>query len=411
MSCRCCPLLIEKLARFRPKLLENGASGAVAILTAGCQNAAIPRRQQQQLWTAAAAPGDRPGAGAGRGEPMSRATTLPLEGRSQSNQRPAQSEESSPLAFEREEPPRQELLPPLRWLLQPNDHRFAHPAEVELARLLTFYGLRWAYEPTTFAVRWGRDERPVEFVTPDFYLPEHDLYLELTTMRQRLVTRKNRKFRLLREAYPNVRVRLLYLRDFKRLREVYGPSGAEREARIGAILYAEQDVETRISQLARELIDAWQCNAAAARGQRPLLVGVGSGSDRFLGSLGENLRGLGVPVDLDRVALTSIAADPGPSRVRVSRPPTTSLTGRPVILVQEVLSTGLSATFLTAWMRRHGAAAVETCALMDREAARVVDVPVVCRGFAVPDVALAGYGLARRHEFRDLPYVAKIETD
>jgi hypoxanthine-guanine phosphoribosyltransferase len=48
---------------------------------------------------------------------------------------------------------------------------------------------------------------------------------------------------------------------------------------------------------------------------------------------------------------------------------------------------------------------------MDREAARVVDVPVVCRGFAVPDVALAGFGLDRRREFRDLPYVAKIETD
>ena len=96
-------------------------------------------------------------------------------------------------AVDHEEAPRQELLPPLRWLLQPNDHRFAHPAEIELARLLTFYGLRWAYEPTTFAVRWGRDGRPVEFVTPDFYLPEHDLYLELTTMRQRLVTRKNRK--------------------------------------------------------------------------------------------------------------------------------------------------------------------------------------------------------------------------
>ena len=144
----------------------------------------------------------------------------------------------------------------MRWLLQPNDDRFAHPAEIELARLLTFYGLRWAYEPTTFAVRWGRDGRPVEFVTPDFYLPEHDLYLELTTMRQRLVTRKNRKFRLLRETYPNVRVRLLYLRDFKRLRDVYGPSGVEREARIGAILYAEQDVEMRIAQLAHQLIEA-----------------------------------------------------------------------------------------------------------------------------------------------------------
>jgi hypoxanthine-guanine phosphoribosyltransferase len=48
---------------------------------------------------------------------------------------------------------------------------------------------------------------------------------------------------------------------------------------------------------------------------------------------------------------------------------------------------------------------------LDREAARVVDVPVVCRGFAVPDVAVAGFGLARRHQFRELPYIAKIETD
>jgi hypoxanthine phosphoribosyltransferase len=342
---------------------------------------------------------------------MSRATIIPVAGGGGADERLDETEDCQRLAVDHDQAPRQELLPPLRWLLQPNDDRFAHPAEIEVARLLTFYGLRWAYEPTTFAVRWGRDGRPVEFVTPDFYLPEHDLYLELTTMRQRLVTRKNRKFRLLRETYPNVRVRLLYLRDFQRLRDVYGPSRVEREARVGDILYAEQDVEMRIAHLARELIQAWDGKAVSERGQRSLLVGVGSGSDRFLASLGENLRGLGVPVDLDRVALTSIGAHAGPSRVRVSRPPTTSIPGRSVTLVQEVLSTGLSAAFLSGWFRRRGAGSVETCALMDREAARVVDVPVVCRGFAVPDVALAGYGLARRHEFRDLPYIAKIDTD
>jgi bifunctional protein TilS/HprT len=343
---------------------------------------------------------------------MTRATTLQgLSGVDEHPDETHETRESGNLPFDLDEVPRQELLPPLRWLLQPDDYRFAHPAEIELARLLTFYGLRWAYEPTMFAVRWGRDGRPVEFVTPDFYLPEHDLYLELTTMRQRLVTRKNRKFRLLRETYPNVRVRLLYLRDFQRLRDVYGPSRDDRDARIGAVLYDERDVDLRIAQLARQLVEAWGDRVASGRGQKPLLVGVGSGSERFLASLGAKIRDLGVPVDLDRVALTSLAANPGPSRVRVSRLPTNSLAGRSVTLVQEVLSTGLSATFLTAWMRRHGAAAVKTCVLMDREAARVVDVPVVCRGFTVPDVALAGFGLARRHEFRDLPYVAKIDTD
>ena len=303
------------------------------------------------------------------------------------------------------------MLPPLRWLLQPNVDRFAHPAEIELARLLTFYGLRWAYEPTTFAVRWGSDGRPEEFVTPDFYLPDHDLYLELTTMRQRLVTRKNRKFRLLRESYPNVRVRMLYLRDFERLRDLYKSSGEERDGRIGAVLYDEGDVEARIEELARQLVKAWSGKASSDRGQRPLLVGVGGGSDRFLTMLGENVRDLGVPVDLDRADLTTIARETGSARVRVSRPPVAPLFGRSVTVVQEVLSTGLSATFLASWLRRHGASTVEICALLDREAARVVDVPIVCRGFAVPDVALAGFGLARRSEYRDLPFIAKIDKD
>jgi len=340
---------------------------------------------------------------------MSRATILPTRGESFSRKR--RSDEQHRLAIDQPLTAHQESLPPLRWLLQPNVDRFAHPAEVELARLLTFYGLRWAYEPTTFAVRWGSDGRPEEFVTPDFFLPDHDLYLELTTMRQRLVTRKNRKFRLLREAYPNVRVRLLYLRDFERLRELYHSADDVREGRIGAVLYAERDVEARIGQLARQLIEIWTSKASSDRGQRPLLVGVGAGSDRFLTTLGENIRDLGVPVDLDRVDLTTIAKETGPARVRVSRPPAAALFGRSVTVVQEVLSTGLSATFLASWLRRHGATAVGICALMDREAARVVDVPIVCRGFAVPDVALAGYGLARRREYRDLPFVAKIEID
>lgn len=340
---------------------------------------------------------------------MSRATTLPR--RVEADERKDQSDERHRLAFDGHGAARQELLPPLRWLLQPNVDRFAHPAEVELARLLTFYGVRWGYEPTTFAVRWGSDGRPEEFVTPDFFLPDHDLYLELTTMRQRLVTRKNRKFRLLRETYPNVRVRLLYLRDFERLQDLYRPSGADREARIGSILFAERDVEARIVELAHQLIEAWRGKAASERGLRPLLVGVGGGSDRFLTSLGQNIRALGVPVDLDRVALTTIAREPGPSRVRVSRAPSAPLSGRSITVVQEVLSTGLSATFLAAWLRRHGASGVAICALMDREAARVVDVPTACRGFVAPDVALAGYGLTRRREYRDLPFIAEIETN
>jgi hypoxanthine phosphoribosyltransferase len=304
--------------------------------------------------------------------------------------------------------PIQELLPPLRWLLQPNTDRFAHPAEIELARLLTFYDIRWAYEPTTFAIRWGGHGRPVEFVTPDFYLPDHDLYLELTTMRQRLVTRKNRKFRLLREHYPNVRVRMLYLRDFQRLRHAFG-SSTGGDIRVGTTRFAARDVEEQIAELASRLVVRWTATAGHDLGTRPLLLGAGPGCGRFLTALGARVRDLGVAIDVDSIEL-STPEEGSAQRVKVVRAPAASVAGRMVVLAQEVLSTGLSAAFLIAWLRRHGAATIDVCALLDREAARVVDVPLACRGFVAPDVALAGFGLGRWRQLGDLPYIAEVET-
>ena len=85
--------------------------------------------------------------------------------------------------------------------------QFAHPSEQEFARFLDYYRIRWQYEPVSFPIAW-EDTRVAEMFTPDFYLPEHDLYIELTTMKQSLVTPKNRKLRLLRELYPELHVRL-----------------------------------------------------------------------------------------------------------------------------------------------------------------------------------------------------------
>ena len=99
--------------------------------------------------------------------------------------------------------------------------RFANDAERDFARILDYYGVPWEYEPRSFVLETDDTGRTVEAVTPDFYLPEQDLYVELTTMRQALVTRKNRKIRKLRERYPGVRVKIFYRRDFERLAEKY----------------------------------------------------------------------------------------------------------------------------------------------------------------------------------------------
>jgi hypothetical protein len=95
-------------------------------------------------------------------------------------------------------------------------------AELEVAKLLDYYGVPWDYEPREFVLETDEQGRVREATCPDFYLPEQDLYLELTTMKQSLVTRKNRKIRKLRELYPDVRVKLFYKRDFERLAQKYG---------------------------------------------------------------------------------------------------------------------------------------------------------------------------------------------
>ncbi len=103
-----------------------------------------------------------------------------------------------------------------------NSPLFAHASEAELARILDFYAVRWEYEPDVFPILWNLDGAVLESFSPDFYLPDLDLYLELTTLKQKLVRKKNRKLRRLRELYPYVRIKLLYARDFRALMMKYG---------------------------------------------------------------------------------------------------------------------------------------------------------------------------------------------
>lgn len=100
--------------------------------------------------------------------------------------------------------------------------RFAHASERQFAQLLDFYGIPWEYEPTSFDIEWDREGHVVRRFTPDFYLPEFDLYIEITTLNQKLVTKKNRKARRLTELYPEVKIRVFYQRDYLSLLMKYG---------------------------------------------------------------------------------------------------------------------------------------------------------------------------------------------
>jgi hypothetical protein len=99
---------------------------------------------------------------------------------------------------------------------------FAHASERQFARLLEFYAIDWKYEPTSFDIDYDADGKVVSRFTPDFYLPAYDLYIEITTLNQKLVTKKNRKVRRLRERYPEVKCKVFYQRDYLSLVSKYG---------------------------------------------------------------------------------------------------------------------------------------------------------------------------------------------
>ena len=106
----------------------------------------------------------------------------------------------------------------------PEDRKasFAHASEAELSRILDYYQVRWEYEPRSFPILWTLEGKVVESFAPDFYLPDLDLYVELTTLKQTLVRKKNRKLRRLRELYPEIRIKLFYAKDFRALMLKYG---------------------------------------------------------------------------------------------------------------------------------------------------------------------------------------------
>lgn len=110
---------------------------------------------------------------------------------------------------------------------------FAHPSERVAAEILDYYQIRWLYEPTRFPIQWDGEGRVIAYFSPDFYLPDFDLYIELTTMSQKLVTKKNRKVRRLKELYPDVNIKVFYQKDFRALLARFGIASQPREQAEG----------------------------------------------------------------------------------------------------------------------------------------------------------------------------------
>jgi hypoxanthine phosphoribosyltransferase len=280
--------------------------------------------------------------------------------------------------------------------------QFAHRSEQDFARFLDYYRIRWVYEPLSFPIAW-EGERVAEMFTPDFYLPEHDLYIELTTMKQSLVTPKNRKLRLLRELYPDVNVRLLYRKDYQQLLAKAGYSALEvqhlRKEDIGEILISPVELETRVRALATKISRDY-------RDRSLVLVGVLKGITFFYADLARQIK---VPFVIDYMDLKRFAGALPRERVSVARDVDYPIEGRHVLLVEDIVNTGLTLDYLLSGLRERGPASIEVVTLLDRPTRRLVNVPVRYVGFQIPNDYVVGYGLDYRELYRNLPFICVLK--
>jgi hypoxanthine phosphoribosyltransferase len=278
---------------------------------------------------------------------------------------------------------------------------FAHPSEKEFSQILDFYNIEWVYEPHSFPILWKND-RITEMFTPDFYLPGLDLYIELTTMKQSLVTIKNRKVRLMQELYPDINITLLYKKDYDRLlqRFGHGPLAESRGHGVSRVLYSSAEIQARVNELAVQI-------SADYSGQNPVMVGVLRGVFCFMADL---MRQITIPIGVDFMTISRFNSE-SISKIRVIKDITIPVEDKPVILVEDIIDTGLTLNYITRHIREKGVSELVVCALFDKKAKRLINIPLRYRGFEIPDEFIVGYGLDFLEEYRNLPFVGILGSN
>jgi hypoxanthine phosphoribosyltransferase len=283
---------------------------------------------------------------------------------------------------------------------------FAHPSEREFARILDFYRVPWRYEPRSFVLK-ARGERILEMFSPDFYLPELDQYVELTTLRQRLVTKKNRKLRLLRELYPHINVRLLYRKDYQELLAKYGFGPAEltwpeaealrTEAGAERILCSQAELASTVRRLGETLTRDYA-------DRPPIMIGLLKGVSFFLADL---IRQVDLPVEIDFMAISALGNGGGSGgAVRIVKDLDLDIYGRHVVLVEDIVDTGMTLRYILGHLERRRPASLEVCTLLDKRARRLAPVEIRYVGVELADEFVVGYGLDYHQRYRNLPFLA-----
>ena len=181
--------------------------------------------------------------------------------------------------------------------------------------------------------------------------------------------------------------------------EVRKPRG-RRENGVARILLAEETIQTRIKELAEE-VDSWFPE------ETPLLVGVLTGAVSFMTDL---MRALSIPMVVDFMAVSSYgAATKSSGVVRILKDLNDEIEGRHVVVVEDIVDSGLTLQYLLDVLQRRNPASLRVVALLKKEKPDAIDVKVDLIGFTIPDEFVIGYGLDYAGKYRNLPYVAVLD--
>lgn len=165
------------------------------------------------------------------------------------------------------------------------------------------------------------------------------------------------------------------------------------------VLLGRRQIEAKIGELAAAIERDY-------RDKNPLLVGVLKGSFIFLADL---VRALNLPLEIEFVRLSSYAGRDTSGRVEVVQDILTPIEGRHVLVVEDIVDTGLSLNFLLEHLRRKNPASLKLCALLDKPSRRRVSISIDYLGFTIPDRFVVGYGLDCDEKFRHLPDICYLE--
>lgn len=278
---------------------------------------------------------------------------------------------------------------------------FGHPSEEEFAKLLDFYRIEWLYEPRSFPLQWQGD-RVTEMFTPDFYLPELDLYIELTTLKQSLITEKNRKVRRLRELYPDINIKLLTKNDYLKLlaKYGYGSLAATKVRGIDRVLFSHTQIQRRVKALAKQISKDYA-------GKKLVLVGVLKGVICFMSDI---MQYISIPLDIDFMAISYYGSN-GETRVKITKDLDINIAGLDVLMVEDIVDTGMTLNYVLAHLASQQPSSLRVCTLLDKRVRRLVNVPLHYVGFEVPDEFVVGYGLDFHGEYRNLPFIGVLSPE